>query len=267
MPRNKVLVVGINMRHIFLTACLAMMSLAVVGCSTSYDEAATPGMSDPFEGTNRAIFEFNEVVNDAVLHPAIDGYRYVVPAPARTGVSNVVEHLKSPAHFTNQLLQGDVDGAGRVVFRTVVNTFVGFGGLFDFAAAEGYEGEGEDFGQTLAVWGVDHGPYIVVPLLGPSSVRDYAGYFVDAYADPLRFYADNVGEEHLYYTKVGVQYFELRNSVKDVLEELQASSIDYYASVRSSYYQARQAAISDRAEATKAFEDTQVIEFPEYEDF
>jgi len=265
MLKNRALAVDIDMRTIILTVSFAFLALALTACSSNYDDSATPGMTDPFENVNRAVFKFNEVVDDAVINPVIDGYRYVVPRPARTGVSNFLDNLQSPVYLFNHVLQGDAQGAARVTLRAIVNTMVGFGGVFDFAGAEGYEHAPEDFGQTLGVWGVDHGPYIVVPILGPSSARDYAGYFIDSFADPLRWYAFNVGEEHLYYTKTGARYLELRNSLKDNLEELQASSIDYYASVRSSYYQVREGVITDRA-ATAAEQDM-VPSFPDYGDF
>ncbi len=265
MLKNRALAVDTKMKKIILTLMCAFSGLALTACSSGYEDTNTLGMSDPFESTNRAVFKFNEVVDATVINPVIDGYRYVVPQPARTGVTNFLDNLQSPVNLANQLLQGDVDGALRVAFRTIVNTMVGFGGVFDFAAAEGYEGENEDFGQTLAVWGVDHGPYIVVPILGPSSARDYAGYFVDSFADPLRWYAFNTGEEHIYYTKMGARYLDLRNNLKDVLEDLQASSIDYYASVRSSYYQARAAVISDQSGSV--VEQDIVPDFPEYDDY
>jgi phospholipid-binding lipoprotein MlaA len=169
-----------------------------------------------------------------------------VPRPARTGVKNVLRNLKSPVRFTNQLLQGDVSGAGNELFRTVVNTFVGAGGLFDVAAYEGYAYEHEDFGQTLGVWGVPNGAYVVVPFLGPSSMRDYAGYAVDTFADPLNMYLRNTNQDEWLYARLGAEYFTVRDGLYDVLNDLEASSIDYYAAIRSTYYQNREALIRDR---------------------
>lgn len=229
---------------------LAVIScLFVSACASSKDPIYVGNIEvdDRYESYNRNVFAFNDAVSDAVVHPVVKGYRTVVPSPARTGVRNVLRTLKSPVTLGNQVLQGDVEGAGNVIKRTLINVFVGAGGLFDVAGYEGIEYEPEDFGQTLAVWGVDHGPYIVVPFLGPSSTRDYAGYFVDGFADPLRWYLFNIGEKGLYYTKVGVEYLDLRESLVDVLEELELSSIDYYAATRSIYYQRRQALVEDRA--------------------
>lgn len=221
------------------------------------DEATE--ISDPFEATNRAIFKFNNAVDDVLIHPVVKGYRFVIPQPARKGVRNVLRNLKSPTTFANQLLQGDLKGAGQVLVRAVVNTTIGIGGLFDVAGYAGIPYEPEDFGQTLAVWGVGHGPYLVVPVLGPSSTRDYVGYFVDSYADPLRWYLFNIDHEEIYYAKLGVEYLDLRESLLDVLEDLEKSSIDYYAAVRSIYYQRREALKDDLATtAAPSFD-----EFPE----
>jgi phospholipid-binding lipoprotein MlaA len=234
------------------TSLLALTCATLVGCSTT---TAENGVSDPFEGTNRAVFAFNDAVDDTLIHPIAKSYRAAVPTPARTGVRNFLRNLKSPVILANQLLQGDIKGAGDVVLRAVVNSTVGVGGLFDVAETGGLKYEQEDFGQTLAVWGVGHGPYLVVPVLGPSSVRDYAGYFVDGYADPLRWYLHNTDEEGWYYAKMGADYLDLRESLVDVLADLEASSIDYYAAVRSTYYQRRDALARDNVAAMADFDD------------
>lgn len=223
---------------------VAGTSLVLGACSTN-SEYREGSMTDPFESSNRTIFAFNKAVDKAVIHPVVKGYRFIVPEPGRKGLRNFLRNLKSPVTLANEVLQGDVDGAGKVVLRAVVNTLVGVGGVFDVAGSEGYEYEQEDFGQTLGAWGVGHGPYLVLPILGPSSARDYAGYIVDSFADPLRWYLFNIDEEGWYYAKVGVEYLDLRESLVDVLEELEKSSIDYYAAVRSTYYQRREALVRD----------------------
>ncbi|MBK7363252.1 MAG: VacJ family lipoprotein [Micavibrio sp.] len=224
---------------------VAGTSLVLSACSTN-SEYREGSMTDPFESSNRTIFAFNKAVDKAVIHPVVKGYRFIGPEPGRKGLRNFLRNLKSPVTLANEVLQGDVDGAGKVVLRAVVNTLVGVGGVFDVAGAEGYEYEQEDFGQTLGAWGVGHGPYLVLPILGPSSARDYAGYIVDSFADPLRWYLFNIDEEGWYYAKVGVEYLDLRESLVDVLEELEKSSIDYYAAVRSTYYQRREALVRDQ---------------------
>ena len=234
-----------NKKTLLNTLAIASLSVAVSACSTTGDTAQGQ-VYDPFEGTNRAIFAFNTAVDNAVIHPIIEGYRTVTPKPARSGLRNFLRTLKSPIRLANQLLQGDVDGAGNELLRTTVNTFIGLG-VFDVAGYEGYEHEPEDFGQTLAVWGVGEGPYIVLPFLGSSSLRDYSGHVVDGFADPLRWYLFNTDEEHIYYTKLGLDYLDLRDSLYDVQKDLEGNSIDYYASVRSAYYQNRESLIHEDA--------------------
>lgn len=218
-------------------------------------------VQDPYEGYNRNVFAFNDAVSDVIIHPIAKGYRSVLPQPVRTGVRNGFRTLRSPVNLGNQVLQGDAEGAGTVLKRTAINVMLGLG-VIDIAGHEGIEYEAEDFGQTLAVWGVDHGPYIVVPLIGPSSLRDYFGYIVDGLADPLRWYLLNINEDGLYYTKLGMEYLDLRESLVDILEELEESSVDYYAATRSIYYQRRQALIEDRARG----DSTIVPAFPDYDE-
>lgn len=242
---------------------LATAAVLLSGCATNDQKtmAGTIEISDPFENANRAIFSFNTAVDKAVIHPIAKGYNAVIPAPARTGVDNALKNLRSPVNLANQLLQGDIDGAGNVVVRAVVNTLLGLGGLIDIAGAEGIEYEGEDFGQTLAKWGVGHGPYLVVPIIGPSSTRDYIGFAVDSFADPLRWYLFNIDKKGIYYAKVGVEYLNLRASLVDVLEDLEKSSIDYYAATRSAYYQRREALVNDEGDGSMA------PAIPDYDDY
>lgn len=258
----------------FRSAQHSVKIMAAIGClflasCASNQEQIYVGdikVDDRFESSNRMVFAFNDTVNDAVIHPVVKGYRMAVPSPARTGLRNVLRTLRAPVNLGNQVLQGDVEGAGNVVTRTIINVLVGVGGIFDVAGYEGMEYESEDFGQTLAVWGVDHGPYLVLPLIGPSSLRDYTGYLVDGFADPLRWYLFNIEEEGIYYTKVGLDYLDLRESLIDVLEELEASSIDYYAATRSIYYQRREALVEDRARGG-AGGVSNMADFPEYDDY
>ena len=246
---------------IVIVACAAL-SLGACSTTAHYSTQHDTEIHDPFEDTNRAIFAFNNVFNDTLIHPVAKGYKAAVPEPVRNGVSNFLQNLKSPLNFMNQLLQGDLRGAGKVLTRVIVNSLIGVGGIIDIAGHEGIEHETEDFGQTLATWGVGHGPYIVLPIIGPSTMRDYAGFAVDAFADPLRFYAYNTDNDGLYYTKIGVDYLDLRISLVDVLEDLKANSIDYYAAVRSIYFQRRAAMVRDE----KGSDRTESFDIPDYDD-
>lgn len=233
------------MKKITNLLCVGASVLVLAACSTGPSQTGYDTISDPMEGVNRKVFAFNKAVDSAVIHPIAKGYRAVVPSPARTGVSNFLRNLKSPTRMANQVLQGDIQGAAAEFSRAAINTTIGIGGLIDVAKETGLEHEPEDFGQTLGVWGVGHGPYMVAPIFGPSSMRDFAGYAVDAYADPLRIYLDNVDKSDVFFVKSGVEYLAMREQLMDLLESLEASSIDYYAAVRSTYYQRRNAMVND----------------------
>lgn len=255
---------GIKTKSSVKLSLVAMASLVLCSCASSNNTIYEAGIeiNDPFEEQNRRVMAFNKAVDENIIHPVVKGYRYVTPKPARSGIRNFLRNLKSPIRLANQLLQGDIEGARDVVLRTTINTMVGVGGIFDVAGYEGIKYEPEDFGQTLAVWGVKPGPYMVVPFIGPSSMRDYGGYFVDGVADPLRWYLFNTDHEGIYYAKFGVDYLDLRESLIDTMEDLDKSSIDYYAAVRSAYYQHRKALINDQESTAQ----TELPAIPYYED-
>ncbi len=235
---------------LFARAKVMAMSLALcmslTACSTTSEPNYSGEVSDPFEELNRKTFAFNEALDKAVFNPVVKGYRTVVPQPARTGVRNFVRNLNSPIIVGNQILQGDVEGAAGGVTRFAVNTVFGVGGLIDVAADAGLPYEKEDFGQTLAVWGVGSGPYVVMPIFGPSTMRDATGSLVDGYADPLRIYLDNIDEEEWIYARAGLQGLVAKDEFYDVLNDLRMNSFDYYAAVRSVYIQNRNALINDQ---------------------
>lgn len=230
-----------GIKNVWSLALIAAATLTLTACGT----ANTSEISDPIEGVNRGIFKFNDVVDTAVLEPVARGYRAGVPQPARTGVRNFLQNLKSPLTIGNNLLQGDLPGAGDATTRMVANSLLGFAGLVDVAGKEGIKYQEEDFGQTLGKWGVGHGPYLVLPLFGPSSVRDTTGMIVDGYADPIRIWLMATDQEALYYTRAGVAAIDKREELIDVLADLKKNSIDYYAAMKSTYGQRRQALLND----------------------
>lgn len=230
-----------------------LMLVAAVGlgaCSTAAPngDAEEPGYYDPFESSNRAVFAFNDALDRTIAEPVARGYRAAVPSPARQGVRNVLRNLRSPVNIANQALQGDIEGFANDTMRMLVNTTFGIGGLFDIANEAGLEYEAEDFGQTLAVWGVGHGPYFVAPVFGPNSLRDHTGNFVDAVADPLRWYLFNTDREGWAWGRTAVGFVDKREELLDILTDLRKGSIDYYAAMRSAQYQHREAAVVDRDE-------------------
>ncbi|MCB9987929.1 MAG: VacJ family lipoprotein [Rhodospirillales bacterium] len=242
-----------------VAACSLLAACSTTQAQKSYSDNSE--ISDPLESVNRTTFAVNNAIDTVLLEPAARGYRAAVPKPARKGVRNFLRNLRSPINIANQVLQGDVSGAGNDLTRMVVNTLVGVGGLFDVAGSEGYEYEQEDFGQTLATWGVGHGPYLVLPILGPSSVRDATGLAVDAYADPLRLYLFNVDKEEWHYARIGMTAIDKREELLDVLEELEKNSFDYYAALRSVYYQRRAAEVRDEAQNSGS-----MSSIPDYDD-
>ena len=226
-------------------ALAVLLSLPLAACSTTAGTYSSEEIDDPFQGFNKAVFAFNDGADTVLLRPVAMGYRQVVPEPVRTGLRNFLRNLRAPVNFTNEVLQGDFQGAGNVFTRTAVNTLIGLGGVVDVAAMEGLPYEQEDFGQTLAVWGVGHGPYMVLPILGPSSMRDGAGLLVDGLMDPLSWYLRNTDQEEWMYARMGAEGLVKREELLDVLDDLRRNSFDYYAAMRSAYVQRRSAMVRD----------------------
>lgn len=229
-----------------LAAFLALSLLA--GCAT------TPGTDrlaerDPLEGLNRGVWKVNRGVDTVVVKPVSTVYRTVTPRPARRGLSRVLANLSEPFSFINNLLQGKPERAAGNLGRFVVNTTIGVGGLADHATGMGIKPANEDFGQTLAAWGVNGGPYLVLPVLGPSTLRDGVGSGVAQLADPYRVCLRECGllsgGERL-----GVTAFEVVSVRSDLTETggdaYLKTSLDPYAAARSAYLQRRRAQILDQ---------------------
>ena len=201
-------------------------------------------LNDPFEPTNRAILAFNRGVDAAVMKPAATAYRDQVPELIRNMIGNFLEHLRAPVVFLNDLAQGEVNRALVMFNRFWINTALGFGFL-DMASALGVAGHDEDFGQTLAVWGVDAGPYVMLPLFGPSNPRDVVGRVVDFLADPFNIWATNTDREQLQFARAGTLAVDSRADNLDLIEDLEKTSLDFYAAIRSLYRQRRADEISN----------------------
>ena len=199
---------------------------------------------DPFEPVNRAIFSFNNVADIIVLEPIAKGYKKL-PSPIQSGINNFLSNLRAPLIVVNQLLQGQGDNAAQSSGRFIVNSTVGVFGLFDVAERIGLEEKQEDYGQTLATWGVGDGFYIVLPLFGPSNLRDTSGMILTMLTDPINAYAVNEGEAWLVPMRTAVNAVDQRSKIIDEVNALRDNSVDYYAAVRSSYYQNRKAAINN----------------------
>ena len=199
---------------------------------------------DPFEPVNRAIFSFNNVADRIVLEPIAKGYKKL-PSPLQSGINNFLSNLRAPLVVVNQLLQGQGQNAFQSSGRFIVNSTVGIFGLFDVAEKMGLEEKEEDYGQTLATWGVGDGFYLVLPLFGPSNLRDTSGMVLTMLTDPINAYAVSEGEAWLVPMRTAANAVDTRSQIIDEVNALRDNSVDYYAAVRSSYYQNRKAAINN----------------------
>lgn len=224
----------LRLRDIMKSILKPLFALLSFGFAAPYVSLAqTEQNPDPWQGFNRAMFSFNDAVDRWTLKPLARTYKFVMPDPLETGVSNIFSNVLEVPNVLNGVLQGDFKGAAHDTGRLLVNTTLGVGGLLDVAqymhlAAD----EDEDFGQTLAVWGVGQGPYLVLPLLGPSTVRDGFGKPVDWYTDPTT-YIDHVPTENT------VRAFELMDTRAGLLDLEKSITGDRYTFVRDVYLQRR----------------------------
>lgn len=234
------------------TAVLAAFALA--GCATrppADDPEALAEFretNDPAEPLNRRLYRVHEAIDRTVLRPVAVGYREVVPGQVRLGVRNVLGNLRSPVILLNDMLQGEQRRAGDTLGRFVINSTVGVGGIFDVAKNHfGVRGHSEDFGQTLAIWGVGEGPYIFVPVLGPSNPRDLTGFGVDIATNPFTWLGQGPAVDALGYARTGATVVDTRESLIEVLDDVNRNSLDPYATLRSGYRQRRNFEIGNRA--------------------
>ena len=211
-----------------LPAVALAATLLLGGC------AATPSKVDPFEPMNRAMFEVNDVVDGNVVKPIAELYVAAVPQLVRTGITNVFNNIDDFFSGINGLLQGKTEKAGNDFGRVLLNTICLLG-VFDVASDLGIERGNEDFGQTFAVWGFPQGPYIFVPLFGPTTVRDGTGVLVRVYAGPVGFIPYVPLRNSLY----GVGYVDLRAQALDAGDVVRTGALDRYLFVRNAYLQRR----------------------------
>ncbi len=217
---------------------ILVAGLMMAGCASV--PSGKPDPRDPWERFNRATFKFNDALDRAVLRPVTRGYVKVTPRALRTGVSNFFANLETVPTLVNNVLQGKVRDAGNDTARLLLNSTLGIGGLFDPATAAGLDKNDEDFGQTLGKWGVDSGPYIMLPLLGPSTVRDGLARVPDTFLDPSHYLEDDSTR----YTITAVEIIDLRASLLDLDAQLE-QSFDRYAFVRNVWMQRREYKVKD----------------------
>ncbi len=214
------------------------LSVCVAGCAnTPAGQAADPG--DPYEAANRKVFAFDQMLDRTFLLPTAKNYDRFVPEFGRDRVHDLLLNLDLPVTFANDLLQGEPTRASQTLLRFAVNASVGLGGLFDPATHYGMPYHSEDFGQTLGVWGVGGDPYLMLPVLGPSSPRDVIGRGGDIALDPLTWIRF---KQHIWWMG-GEQYVKVLDARArniDTLEGLERDSVDFYATTRSAYRQYRE---------------------------
>ncbi|MEZ5893709.1 MAG: VacJ family lipoprotein [Parvularculaceae bacterium] len=259
-----------------LTAALALLGLFMPGAAfaqlgsvsdagppPSEIETTTAGAADPWEGFNRKMFALNDGFDRNLMVPAAKAYRAVTFKKQRKGIRNFLDNLRTPVILLNDILQGEFKRAGDTTSRFLINSTIGFGGMGDPAERMGIAQHSEDFGQTLAVWGVDSGPYLVMPFFGPTTLRDGFGAGVGIATDPA-FWVRTDPAMYFRFTRTGVNLLSVREPLIEPLDDIREDSLDYYASIRSFYLQARKREIEN---GRTNFEDLPDIgEFEEFDE-
>jgi phospholipid-binding lipoprotein MlaA len=220
-----------------------LAALALAACATkppASDVEATQEFkqtNDPLEPTNRFFYDVNDKLDRYTLKPVAQGYVAVVPAPVRTGLHNVLTNLSSPVLFADDVSQGNPHRAGATFVRFIVNSTAGIGGVFDVAKGLGYPSHDTNFGVTLALWGVPAGPFLYLPLLGPSSPRAVAGFAADIALDPFTYVPRGYGLLTLNWARYGLGLLDTRSRFLGDLDHVKAGALDPYATFRSLYRQ------------------------------
>ena len=243
------------MRLVF-TNLLLIFAAVLSACATQPNNlepgaAAEEEFNDPLEDTNRAIFDFNQVVDRNVLVPVAKAYRTVLPDSVRDSLRDFLRNLRAPLIFANDALQGEFERAGQTFARFTLNSTIGLAGFVDVAGRWGeLPYHEDDLGLTFAVWGVPEGPYLVVPILGPSTPRDLSGQVAEGFGDPFNRLV--TGNPYTLYwipfVRGGVAGIDQRSRYIETLADIERTSLDYYATIRSLYRQRRAALIRHEKE-------------------
>lgn len=233
-------------RHL-ATAMVLTAALSVSACGSPPPPgsvAQAEDVNDPLEGTNRFLYRINDGLDTYVFRPVAVAYRDVVPGGVRRPIHNVLVNLSSPVVFANDVLEAKPRRAGDTMMRFLINSTAGVAGLFDVATDLGYPAHSADLGVTLALWGVGEGPYLFLPLLGPSSVRDASGYAGDAVFNPLTW-ATYGGSAAVNGARFGVGAVDARSRLIEPIDDVKRTALDPYATFRSAYRQNRQSTIEE----------------------
>lgn len=242
------------MRKIVVSISLLLVALTS-GCATIEGE---PEPHDPWESYNRAMFDFNDSLDRSVVQPVAKAYNAVLPAPVNRSITNFFSNINDVKVMANEVLQLKIEGAISDFFRIVFNTTLGVAGLFDVASTMGFEKHSEDFGQTLGYWGVPQGPYLVLPLFGPSTVRDGTGLAVDyALFYPIFNRIDNVALQNSLFV---LDLLDQRANLMVASRILDVAALDPYVFVREAYLQRRLYLVHDGDPPMEDFDDFEDID-------
>lgn len=236
--------------RLILAGAAVLSSLAGCAARASGPSAAAAADNDPLEPVNRKVFTVNEFIDRILLRPVAKAYVKIVPHEARGTIHAALANANQPIIMLNEVLQRDPRRLRRTAERFAVNTTIGMGGLVDVASRWHIPDEKADFGQTLYSWGVPSGPYLVLPVLGPSNPRDAIGMGVDSYLDPLTFLANAKGLQDVEVPRLVTDGVDRRARVLTVLDDLRKNSLDFYAELRSLSQQQRAAQLEGGTPAT-----------------
>ena len=231
---NLITMLLMSIAVMLMTSCAKRPPESNPDARLTYDEA-----NDPLEPMNRQIFAFNMMFDEAIVEPTAKLYRMWGPPDVRDGISNFVNNWQEPVTFINDVLQAELKRGQNSVSRFLINSTFGLFGVFDTASKWGLDRHDEDFGQTFAVWGFPEGPYIILPLLGPSNVRDFSGFMVDFFYDPVSFWLEHKKWTYVRYGRLALRGLIYREENLETLDDLSNSSTDFYATLRSGYRQLR----------------------------
>lgn len=234
-----------GMRGVAFACALLLAACATPPVDDPIALAEYEAANDPLEPLNRQIFEVNLFLDRILLKPAAQAYVWLFPVELRDAIHNIITNADEPVNFANAVLQGDAGRAATAFGRLAINTTLGVGGMIDVATDLGLEPVEEDFGQTLAVWGVGSGPYLVLPIFGPATVRDGFGRVGDFFFDPLTYVLWNTDKDYIGPSILATTALDLRSRNLDTLDEIERTSVDFYATIRSLYQQRREDLINN----------------------
>lgn len=241
-----------------ILAAFASLPLLLTGCATAPPASDPDSLADfretndPLEPTNRVFYKINNGIDTVVLRPLAVAYRAVLPQTVRDHTHNVLANLGMPVQLFNDMLEAKPRRAGDSLMRLLVNTTIGIGGVFDVATEWGWPDHDSDGGITLAMWGIPNGPYLFLPVLGPSSPREAAGFGGDYVINPLSWIGYGTTADALAYTKLGISAVDARAAVLDDLDKVTSQALDPYATIRSLYRQHRASQIQDVRDDNRA---------------